>query len=104
MRIRVGDPPATSVRQTAGQVPVEHDDVVGRAGRVLQRVGAVEDDVDGHARPAKTGRDDRGQLRLVLDHQHPHRAPHFLVAAGHPGPQACPAPGVQDASAAVAKR
>jgi hypothetical protein len=97
-----GQRPADLIAAHAGQVPVQHHHVIERAGGVLQRVGAVEDHVDSHARPAQPGRDDRGQLRLVLDHQHPHPAPTSLPA--HPVLHAGPAPGVQDASAEVAAR
>jgi hypothetical protein len=36
----------------AGQVAIQHDHVVAGYGQVVQRTGAVEDDVDRHALPA----------------------------------------------------
>ena len=77
MSTRLPPGPATICRHTsspvhAGQVPVEHHDVVAGRRQVLERVGAVEDHVDRHALAAQPGPDRAGQDLEVLDDQHSH--------------------------------
>ena len=55
-----------------GQVAVEDDDVVGVDARLVERLGAVGGDVDGHALAAQAARDGVRDARLVLGDQHPH--------------------------------
>ena len=86
------DLPADVVAVDAGQVPVEHDDVVAGDGEVLERVGAVQDDVDGHALAAQPGPDRPGQDLEVLDDKHPHEVLRAMAST--------PAVGVSPVSAA----
>ena len=69
------DPAAHLVAVHAGQVPVEHDHVVTGDREMLERVVAVQHDVDRHALAAQPGADGPGQHLEVLDDQHPHEAP-----------------------------
>lgn len=72
-----------------GDIPVKDHDIVGGDREALKGVLAVEDDVNGHAGPAQTGRQRYGQLGVVFDYQHPHRSRmhdrllqnHYCVAA-----------------------
>jgi len=59
----------------AGDIAVQHHDVIGGDGEVREGVVAVEDYVDGHAGLAQPGCQRHGQLGVVFDHQHPHRRP-----------------------------
>ena len=63
----------------AGQVPVEHDHVVGRRESLLQSGRAVEGDVDGHLRPAQADADCFGELLIVFDHQYAHHRSSLCV-------------------------
>ena len=74
----------TSSRHTSspvdgGQVAVEHDDVVWVHGGLLQRLGAVEGDVDGEAVAPQPACDRVREVALVLDQQHAHRVSSCLV-------------------------
>ena len=64
--------PAHVVAVRAGQVPVEHDHVVGVHPDPLQRGVAVVADVDGHGQPAQPLGDGVREELFVLHDQHPH--------------------------------
>ena len=53
--------PADIVAVYARQVPVQHDDVVAGDGKMFERVGPVEGDVDRQTLSAQSGPDRRGQ-------------------------------------------
>ena len=72
VRALVVEDTADLVAMRAGQVAVEHDDVVRVHARVEQRAVAVAGDVYGHALPAEPAGDRIGDAPLVLCHQHPH--------------------------------
>ena len=56
----------------SGQVPVQHHDVIAGHGQMLERGVPVENDVHGHAFPAKPGADRLGQDLEVFNYQHSH--------------------------------
>jgi hypothetical protein len=58
-----------------GQVTVEHHDVVAGEGGPIQGVTTVEGHVGGDALTPEACGDQFGQLGLVFDNQHTHRAP-----------------------------
>ena len=64
--------PADLVAVHAGQVPVKHDHVVPGDGQVLERVVAVQGDVDRHPLPAQPGPDRPGEHLEILRDQHSH--------------------------------
>ncbi|HSZ14337.1 MAG TPA: hypothetical protein VK790_09915 [Solirubrobacteraceae bacterium] len=57
-----------------GKVAIEHDHVVVVDQCARQTGFAVERDVDCHSRMAQARGDRRGQLLVVLDHQHSHQS------------------------------
>jgi hypothetical protein len=57
-----------------GQFPVQHHDVVRGADEVVEGVLPVEGDVHRHALLAQPAGHRCGQLRVVLDQQHPHHS------------------------------
>lgn len=75
--VAVDDHPAERVAMNARQVPVEHDDVLGVAGKRGCRVGSVVGDVDGHTLVAQSFGHDVGEMPRVLDDKYSH--------AGSPG-------------------
>jgi hypothetical protein len=68
----VGDHAAQRVTVQAGEVAVEHDDVVGVEAEAGGAGEPVVGDVDGHALIAQAFGDQIRELRLVLDDQDPH--------------------------------
>jgi hypothetical protein len=56
------------------QVAVEHDHVVLRLRGGIECGRAVVHRVDGHPRLTQPLRDPAGKRRMVLDHEHAHRA------------------------------
>ena len=57
----------------ARQVTVEHDDVIVVDGRVRERVGTVEGEVDRHALVPQPVGDRGGQALVIFDDEHAHR-------------------------------
>ena len=64
--------PADVVAVHGGQVAVEHDDVIGRQTRLVERAGAVVRDVDGHALTPKPAGDRVCDPAFVLGQEHAH--------------------------------
>ena len=71
----LGDHPADGVAVDAGQVAVEHDDVVAVELQLGGGVEPVVGDVDGHALVSQALGDVVGEPPRVFDDQHPHRDP-----------------------------
>ena len=66
----------------AGQVPVEHDDVVaGHVGHLVA-LQTVVGDVHRHALAPQPARDRVAEVPLVFHHQHAHRRPPLPTPAG----------------------
>ena len=63
---------ADLVAVDVGQVAVEHDDVVVDDGRALERLVAVEGDVDGESVAAKAARERLGEPGLVFGDEDAH--------------------------------
>ena len=66
----------------AGEVAVEHDDVVGVEVEFGGAGESVVGDVDGHALVAQPLGDQVRELRLVLDDQNPHAGTGVAVGVG----------------------
>jgi hypothetical protein len=71
LRTRGHHGPADVVAMHTREVAVQNHNVVGGHGDVLERVAAVEDDIDCHPLLAQAGRHRYRQFRVVLDHQDP---------------------------------
>ena len=69
-----GQRAADVVAVELGQVAIEHDDVVRRGERLLQRGGAVARQVDRHALAAQAAGHRVAHPGLVLRNQHAHVA------------------------------
>jgi hypothetical protein len=70
----------------AGEVSVEDDHVIVVDQRAAEPGLTVDGYVDGHSSPPEAAGDGLGQLRVVFDHQDPHRAsnldgPGFVVVS-----------------------
>ena len=66
--------PAHVVAMDGGEIAVQHHHVVRVDGGLLQRLGAVEGEVDGEAVAPQPARDRARKVALVLDQQHAHAA------------------------------
>jgi hypothetical protein len=62
----------------AGQVAVEHDDVVAGEGGPVEGIATVEGHVGGDALTSEAFGDQQGQLGLILDDKHTHGSPRRL--------------------------
>jgi len=94
----VGDQRAADIVPVhAGNVTVEHHDVIRGQSHARQRLAPVERDVHRHALAAQDGRDRLGQARVILDDQHPHPFHPFVSVERRRGAPPAPASGPQDA-------
>jgi len=80
--LTVGDHLAQRVAVNAGQVPVEHDDIVGTEVELGGRLQPVVGHVHRHALIAQALDQDLGQRPGVLDDQHSHAGTPAFGAGG----------------------
>jgi hypothetical protein len=57
----------------AGKSSIEDDDVVAVDRGLIEGIGAIEADVDGHSLLAEAPRHEFSQLNFVFDHEYSHQ-------------------------------